>query len=147
MSFGGFEGLDIDIGIEEQKRRRKKSFSADFTGDLDLDLLSRGVPFGTPERVGKQTARNILRQRGRISSTPLRVRSEGNLQDAFLTNPLASPEIDPSGKRRKKSKNKRDKDRKTLVSEAERLRRGGRPRTSKQTIGFSSSDLSFRSVI
>lgn len=147
MSFEGIEGLGLDIGVEEKKRRRKKSFSADFTGDLDLDLLSRGIPFGTPERVGKQTARNILRQRGRIASTPLRVKSEGNLQDAFLTNPLASPEIDPSSRRRKKSKSKRDRERKTLASESERLRRGGQPRSSKQTIGFSSSDLSFRSVI
>lgn len=143
-----FEGISgIDFTFEESKRRRKKSFNPDFTGDLDLDFLSRGIPFGSSEKVGKQTTKNILQQRGRIASTPLRLEAEGGLQDAFLTDPVASPQIDPSRKRKKKTKNKRDRERKTLASEAERLRRGGRPRTSKQTFGFSSSDLSFRSVI
>lgn len=147
MSFEGFGSFDFQVA--ETKRRQKKSFNPDFTGDLDLDFLSRGIPFESSERVGKQTARNILGQRGRIASTPLRVRSEGNLQDAFLTDPLATPRIDPSTRRngRRKKINKRDRGRRTLVKEAERLRRGGQPRTSKQTNGFSSSDLSFRSVI
>jgi len=149
MSFGGFESLDIGFQARETKRRQKKSFNPDFTGDLDLDFLSRGIPFESSERVGKQTARNILGQRGRVASTPLRVRSEGNLQDAFLTDPLAVPKIDPSVRRngRRKKINKRDKGRKSLTKEAERLRRGGQPRTSKQAGFVSSSDLSFRSVI
>lgn len=150
MSFnGGFESLNIGFEARETKRRQKKSFNPDFTGDLDLDFLSRGIPFESSERVGKQTARNILGQRGRIASTPLRVKAEGNLQDAFLTDPLASPRIDPSTRRngRRKKINKRDKGRRTLTKEAERLRRGGQPRTSKQSGFVSSSDLSFRSVI
>lgn len=144
-----FEGLPFEIGFEETKRRRKKSFSPSFTGDLDLEKLSRGMPFPTSEDFGKQSASNLLLgQRGRVESTPLRVRAEGNLQDAFLTNPLASPSIDPSRKSNgKRKKNKLSRSRKSLVKEAERLRRGGQPRTSKQTQGFSSSDLSFRSVI
>lgn len=152
MSFGGFESLNIGFEATETKRRQKKSFNPDFTGDLDLDFLSRGIPFESSERVGKQTARNILGQRGRIASTPLRVKAEGNLQDAFLTDPTASPQIDPSVRRvkrngRRKKINKRDKGRRTLTKEAERLRRGGQPRTSKQSGFVSSSDLSFRSVI
>ena len=147
MSFNS--GIGFDIGFEETKRRRKKSFSPDFTGDLDLEKLSRGMPFPTSESFGKQSAKNLLLgQRGRIESTPTRLRAEGNLQDAFLTNPLAAPSVDPSRKSNgKRKKNRRDRGRKSLVKEAERLRRGGQPRTSKQTIGFSSSDLSFRSVI
>lgn len=141
----------IDIGFEEKQRRRKRSAIPSFSGDLDIDKLSRGIPFGTSEDVGAQTRRNLLGQRSRVEATPTRVKSEGNIEDAFLTNPLASPAIDVSRKsngKRKKGKrkiNKRDKGRANLVRESKRLARGGAPRNVRQN-EFSFNDNSFRGL-
>lgn len=144
MSF--FDG----VGIEESKRRRKRSAIPSFTGDLDLDSLSRGVPFKSSSDFGRaQTRRNLLGQRGRVEQTPLRIKSEGNIQDAFLTDPLASPTIDSSRKsngKRKKGKSKRDKGRKSLIKESRRLTRGGAPRNVRERDVFSPNDVSFRSL-
>ena len=128
----------FDVGVRESKRRRKKSFNPDFTGDIDLDNLSKGQPFPTSDVFGSsQTRRNLLGQRGRVERTPLRLQAEGNLEDAFLTNPLAAPSVDPTRKsdgRRKQGKiNNVSRGRKSLLSERERLRRGGKPRTARQT--------------
>lgn len=138
----------IDIGINERSRRRKRSAIPSFSGDLDIDKLARGIPFGTSADVGAQTRRNLLGQRGRVEQTPLRIKSEGNIQDAFLTDPLASPTIDSSrksnGKRKKGKKiNKRDKGRRSLVKESARLKGGGTPRSSRQEDIFSPNDNSF----
>lgn len=137
----------IDIGLDERERRRKRSAIPSFSGDLDIDKLSRGIPFGTSRDVGAQTKRNLLGQRARIESTPTRVRSEGNIQDAFLTDPLASPTIDSSrksnGKRKKGKINKRDKSRRSLVKESARLKGGGTPRSSRQQDIFSPNDNAF----
>jgi len=127
----------FDVGVQESKRRRKKSFNPDFTGDIDLDKLSKGQPFPTSDVFGAaQTRRNLLGQRGRVERTPLRVKAEGNLQDAFLTNPLAAPSIDPTrksdGRRKVGKRNNVSKGRKGLLTERERLRRGGRPRSPRQ---------------
>lgn len=129
----------FDVGVQESKRRRKKSFNPDFTGDIDLDKLSKGQPFPTSDVFGaSQTKRNLLRQRGRVERTPTRLKAEGNLEDAFLTNPLAAPSIDPTRKSDGSRKNgvRRNnvaKGRKGLLTERERLRRGGRPRTARQS--------------
>jgi len=126
----------IDIGFNEAKRRRKSSAIPSFSGDLDIDRLSRGIPFGSSEDVGAQTRRNLLGQRGRLEQTPTRIKSEGNIQDAFLTNPLASPTIDSSRKsngKRKNGQNKRDKGRANLVKVNRKLRRGGQPDNIFQT--------------
>ena len=138
----------IDIGLDESSRRRKRSAIPSFSGDLDLDRLSRGIPFGTSQDVNRQTQRNLLGQRGRVEQTPLRIKSEGNIEDAFLTDPLASPTIDSSrksnGKRKKGKKiNKRDKSRRSLVKESARLKGGGTPRSSRQEDIFSPNDNSF----
>lgn len=139
----------IDIGFDERSRRRKRSAIPSFSGDLDIDKLSRGIPFKSSSDVGAQTRRNLLGQRGRVEATPLRVKSEGNIQDAFLTNPLASPTIDSSRKsngKRKKGRSKRDKGRKSLIKESRRLTRGGAPRNVRERDVFSPSDVSFRSL-
>jgi len=127
----------FDVGVQESKRRRKKSFNPDFTGDIDLDKLSKGQPFPTSDVFGaSQTRRNLLGQRERVERTPLRVKAEGKLQDAFLTNPLAAPSIDPTrksdGRRKTGKRNNVSKARKGLLTERERLRRGGRPRSQRQ---------------
>jgi len=128
-----FEGIEIDIGIEETKRRRKGSAIPSFTGDLDLNLLARGMPFPTSEAFGQRSARNLLlAQRGRIESTPLRVKAEGNIQDAFLTNPLAAPSIDPSRKSNGKRKSRLSKSRSKLLKENRRLSKGKVPRNRRQ---------------
>ncbi len=147
MSFNG----GFDIGLGEFKRRRKQSFSPSFTGDIDLKKLSRGQPFPTSSVFGKnQTQRNLLAQRNRLQQTPTRVKAEGNIEDAFLTNPLASPTIDPTrksnGKRKKGKQNKRDKGRASLVNEGRRLKRGGAPRNIVEQDSFSDNDNSFRSL-
>ncbi len=136
MSFG----IDraFDVGLRESKRRRKRSFNPDFTGDLDLDKLSKAQPFPTSDVFGaSQTKRNLLGQRGRVAQTPLRLEAEGKLEDAFLTNPLAAPTIDPSrksdGRRKSGKRNNVSRGRKGLLTERERLRRGGKPRTARQT--------------
>jgi len=148
MSIEGFPS--IDIGFGELKRRRKRSAIPSFTGDLDLDSLSRGIPFQSSSDFGRnQTQRNLLGQRGRVESTPLRIKSEGNIQDAFLTDPLSAPTIDVSRKsngKRKKGKSKRDKGRKSLVKESKRLFRGGAPRNVRERDDFSINDNSFRSL-
>ncbi len=128
----------FDVGLKESKRRKKRSFNPDFTGDLDLDKLSRAQTFPTSDVFGaKATRRNLLSQRGRVEQTPLRLEAEGKLEDAFLTNPLAAPSIDPSRKSDGRSKtgkrNNVSKGRKGLLSERERLRIGGRPRSPRQT--------------
>ncbi len=128
----------FDVGLTETRRRRKKSFAPDFTGDIDLDKLSKGEPFPTSDVFGKrQVRRNILGQRSRVEQTPLRLEAEGNLQDAFLTNPLAAPSIDPSrksdGTRKTGKRNNVSRGRKSLLTERERLRRGGVPRSRRQT--------------
>jgi len=136
----------IDIGFDERTRRRKRSAIPSFSGDLDIDKLSRGIPFKTSADVGAQTRRNLLGQRGRVEQTPLRIKSEGNIQDAFLTDPLASPTIDSSRKsngKRKKGKSKRDRGRRSLVKESARLKGGGTPRSSRQEDIFSPNDNSF----
>ena len=138
----------INIGLDEGTKRRKRSAIPSFSGDLDLDRLSRGIPFGTSQDVNRQTQRNLLGQRGRVEQTPLRIKSEGNIEDAFLTDPLASPTIDSSrksnGKRKKGKKiNKRDKSRRSLVKESARLKGGGTPRSSRQEDIFSPNDNSF----
>ena len=128
----------FDVGLRESKRRRKGSFNPDFTGDIDLDKLSRAQTFPTSDVFGsKQTRQNLLGQRGRVEQTPLRLEAEGKLEDAFLTNPLAAPSVDPSrksdGRRKSGKRNNVSKGRKGLLSERERLRRGGRPRSPRQT--------------
>lgn len=128
----------FDVGVKESKRRRKRSFNPDFTGDIDLDKLVKGEPFPTSDVFGaSQTRRNLLGQRGRVERTPLRLEAEGNLQDAFLTDPLAAPSIDPTrksdGRRKTGKRNNVSRGRKGLLTERERLRRGGRPRTARQT--------------
>lgn len=134
--------FDIDrafeVSVRESKRRQKRSFNPDFTGDLDLDKLSRAQPFPTSDVFGSsRTKRNLLGQRGRVERTPLRLKAEGNLQDAFLTNPLAAPSIDPSrksdGTRKNGKRNNVARGQKSLLTERERLRRGGRPRSRRQT--------------
>lgn len=145
MSFNG----GFDLGFDERTRRKKRSAIPSFSGDLDIDKLARGIPFGTSRDVGSQTRRNLLGQRGRVEQTPLRIKSEGNIEDAFLTDPLASPTIDSSRKsngKRKKGKSKRDKGRKSLIKESRRLSRGGAPRNVKQEDIFSPNDTSFRSL-
>ncbi len=145
MSFDG-----IDIGIGEERRRKKRSAIPSFTGDLDLDSLARGVPFETSSNFGRaQTQRNLLGQRGRVEATPLRVRAEGRIEDAFLTDPLSAPAIDVSRKsngKRKKGRSKRDKGRKSLIKESRRLTRGGAPRNVRERDVFSPNDVSFRSL-
>lgn len=124
----------FDVGLRESKRRRKGSFNPDFTGDLDLDKLSRAEPFPTSDVFGaKQTRRNLLGQRGRVERTPLRIKAEGKIKDAFLTNPLAAPITDPSGMVKERRRNSVAKGQKSLLTERERLRRGGRPRGRRQT--------------
>lgn len=128
----------FDVGLRESKRRQKRSFNPDFTGDLDLDKLSRAQPFPTSDVFGSsRTRRNLLGQRGRVERTPLRLKAEGNLQDAFLTNPLAAPSIDPTrksdGTRKNGKRNNVARGRKSLLTERERLRRGGVPRSRRQT--------------
>lgn len=128
----------FDVGLRETKRRRKGSFNPDFTGDIDLDKLSRAQPFPTSDVFGsKQTRQNLLGQRGRVEQTPLRLKAEGKLKDAFLTNPLAAPAVDPSrksdGTRKRGKRNNVSRGRKGLLTERERLRRGGRPRSPRQT--------------
>jgi len=145
MSFT--DGIDIGL-VDEGTKRRKRSAIPSFSGDLDLERLSRGIPFGTSQDVNIQTQRNLLGQRGRVEQTPLRIKSEGNIEDAFLTDPLASPTIDSSrksnGKRKKGRKiNKRDKGRRSLVKESARLKGGGTPRSSRQEDIFSPNDNSF----
>jgi len=144
MSFDG-----IDIGFNERARRKKRSAIPSFSGDLDIDRLARGIPFGSSEDVGAQTRRNLLGQRGRVEATPLRVRAEGNIDDAFLADPLSAPAIDVSRKsngKRKKGKSKRDKGRKSLIKESRRLTRGGAPRNTFEEDVFSPNDSSFRSL-
>jgi len=144
MSFDG-----IDLGFDERARRKRKSAIPSFSGNLDLDRLSRGIPFGSSEDVGAQTRRNLLGQRGRVEQTPLRIKSEGNIDDAFLADPLSAPAIDVSRKsngKRKKGKNKRDKGRTTLVKESRRLTRGGAPKNAVEEDIFSPNDSSFRSL-
>jgi len=140
----------FDIGIDESRRRRKKSFSADFTGDIDLESLSRGMPFPSSRDFGKRaTQLNILRQRGRVERTPTRLRSEGRLQDAFLTNPLAAPSIDPSRKSNGRKKRSRlSRSRSSLVRESARLGKGGRPRNLRQARRRDTRELdtNFRSL-
>ena len=141
MSFT--DGIDIG-GFNEKARRRKASAIPSFSGDLDLDSLSRGIPFGSSEDVRNQTKRNLLGQRGRLEQTPTRIKSEGNIQDAFLTDPLASPTIDSSRKSNgKRKKKKLDKSRRSLVKESARLKSGGTPRNTKQEDIFSPNDNSF----
>ncbi len=148
MSFEGFPS--IDLGFGELKRRRKRSAIPSFTGDLDLDSLARGIPFQSSADFGRsQTQKNLLGQRGRVESTPLRIESEGNIQDAFLTDPLSAPSIDVSRKsngKRKKGKSKRDKGRINLVKENRRLRRGGQPNNIFETDPNVINDDSFRSL-
>ena len=144
MSFDG-----IDLGFNERARRKKRSAIPSFSGDLDIDRLSRGIPFGSSEDVGAQTRRNLLGQRGRVEATPLRVRAEGNIDDAFLADPLSAPAIDVSRKsngKRKKGKSKRDKGRSNLVKENRRLRRGGQPNNIFETDPNVINDDSFRSL-
>ena len=146
-----FDGIDIGFngGFDETTRRRKKSAIPSFSGDLDLESLSRGIPFGTSEDVNAQTKRNLLGQRGRLEQTPLRIKSEGNIQDAFLTDPLSAPTIDVSRKSNGKRKkgNKRDKGRKGLIKESRRVARGGAPRNQVEEDNiFSANDTSFRSL-
>jgi len=144
MSFDGF-----DIGLREFKRRRKVSSIPSFTGDIDLKKLARGIPFESSGDFGKnQTRRNLLSQRGRLEQTPLRVKAEGNIDDAFLTDPLSAPTIDPTRKSNGKRKkgNKRDKGRASLINEGRRLKRGGAPRNIVEQDSFSDNDNSFRSL-
>jgi len=144
MSFDG-----IFNGIDESTRRRKRSAIPSFSGDLDIDRLARGIPFGTSQDVNSQTIRNLRQQRGGIGTTPLRIKAEGNIQDAFLADPLSAPSIDPSRKsngKRKKGKNKRDKGRGSLVKESKRLQRGGAPKNTFEEDIFSPNDSSFRSL-
>lgn len=143
MSFNG-----IDLGFGERARRRKRSAIPSFSGDLDIDRLSRGIPFGSSEDVGAQTRRNLLGQRGRLEQTPLRIKSEGNIEDAFLTDPLSAPTIDVSRKSNGKRKkgNKRDKGRSSLIKENRRLRRGGQPNNIFETDVNAINDDSFRSL-
>ena len=146
MSFNGF-----DIGFTEFKRRKKVSAIPSFTGDIDLKKLARGIPFESSGDFGKnQTRRNLLAQRGRLEQTPLRVQAEGNIEDAFLANPLSAPSIDPTrksnGKRKKGKQSKRDKGRASLVNEGRRLKRGGAPRNIVEQDSFSDNDNSFRSL-
>ena len=145
MSFDG-----IDLGFDERSRRKKRSAIPSFSGNLDLDKLSRGIPFGSSEAVGAQTRRNLLGQRGRVEATPLRIESEGNIEDAFLADPLSAPAIDVSrksnGKRKKGKQSKRDKSRENLVTENRRLRRGGQPNNIFETDVNAVNDDSFRSL-
>lgn len=146
MSFDG-----IDIGFNESKRRRKNSAIPSFTGDIDLDSLARGVPFPSSQDFGEsQTIRNLRSARGRVEETPLRVKAEGNIDDAFLTDPLSAPSIDPTrksnGKRKKGKQNKRDKSRANLLNENRRLARGGAPRNVEEEDINSINDFSFRSL-
>jgi len=144
MSFT--DGIDIGL-VDEGTKRRKRSAIPSFSGDLDLERLSRGIPFGSSQDVNIQTQRNLLGQRGRLEQTPTRIRSEGNIKDAFLTNPLASPTVDSSRKSNgKKKKNKRDKGRKSLIKENRRLRRGGQPNNIFETDTNVINDNSFRSL-
>ena len=143
---------DFGFGIKEFKRRRKQSFEPSFTGDIDLGMLSRGMPFDSSIGVGKrrsQTERNLLAQRGRLEQTPLRVKAEGNDPNAFLTDPLSAPTIDPSRKsngKRKKGKNKRDQGRANLLNKRSRAKRGGAPTNVIEQDSFSENDNSFRSL-
>ena len=140
----------FEVGLSERQRRRKQSFAPDFTGDIDLQKLVRGEPFPTSEVFGKATVRrNLLGQRARVEQTPLRLKAEGNLQDAFLTNPLAAPSIDPSRKSNgKRKKSKLSKSRSSLIRESRRLSKGGRPRNARQLArrGTRELDTSFRSL-
>jgi len=140
----------FDIGLDESRRRRKKSFSADFTGDIDLESLSRGMPFPSSRDFGRRrTQRNILGQRARVERTPLRLQSEGRLQDAFLTNPLAAPSIDPSRKSNGRKKRSRlSRSRSSVLKESARLGKGGAPRNLRQAQRRSNRELdqSFRSL-
>lgn len=146
MSFDGF-----DFGLSESKRRKKQSAIPSFTGDIDLGSLARGVPFPSSEAFGEeQTIRNLRSQRGRVEETPLRVRAEGNIDDAFLADPLSAPSIDPSrksnGKRKKGKQNKRDKARANLLNENRRLARGGAPKNVDEQDIDAINDFSFRSL-
>ncbi|NIS94947.1 MAG: hypothetical protein GTN97_03355 [Nitrosopumilaceae archaeon] len=145
MSFEGF-----DIGEAEFNRRQKRSAIPSFTGDIDLEKLSKGVPFPSSADFGKQvTQRNLLAQRVRLEQTPLRVEAERGITDAFLADPLVAPTIDPTRKsngKRKKMRNKRDRGRASLLRERERLARGGAPRNQRQADDFSELDDSFRSL-
>lgn len=155
MSFDG-----IDLGFNESKRRKKASAIPSFTGDIDLGSLARGTPFPSSEVFGKtggrgrprqsQTIRNLNAQRGIVGQTPLRIKAEGNIEDAFLTDPLSAPSIDPSrksnGKRKKGKQNKRDKGRANLLNERNKLKRGGAPKNVVEQETFSENDFSFRSL-
>jgi len=147
MSFDGFNS-GFDVGFSEQRRRKKGSAIPSFSGDLDLNSLSRGIPFGTSEDVNAQTKRNLLGQRTKVESTPLRIKAEGNISDAFLADPLSAPTIDVSRKSNGKRKkgNSRDKGRKNLVKENRRLRRGGQPNNIFETDPDVINDSSFRSL-
>lgn len=124
----------LEIAFAEGRRRRKQSFAPDFTGDIDLNKLVRGEPFPTSDVFGaRQVRQNLLRQRGRVERTPLRLRAEGRLEDAFLTNPLAAPSIDPTRKSNgKRKKSRLSKSRSSLLRESARLGKGGRPRNPRQ---------------
>lgn len=129
---------DFSFGVTESRRRKSKSFAPDFTGDIDLEKLIRAEPFSTSDVFGKRAVRkNLLGQRARVEQTPLRLEAEGGLEDAFLTDPLAAPSIDPSrksdGTRKITKRNNVSKGRKGLLTERERLRRGGKPRNLRQT--------------
>lgn len=118
MSFT--DGIDIG-GIDESARRRKGSAIPSFSGDLDLDSLSRGIPFGTSQDVNTQTQKNL--------SSPFTTASENR----GTTN----------GRTKRKKINKRDKGRRSLTKETNRLKSGGRPRSTQQEDIFSPNDNSF----
>lgn len=124
----------FDVGLTENRRRKRKSAIPDFTGDIDLDSLSRGNPFPTSDVFGKRTVRKgLLKQRSRVEQTPLRLEAEGQIKDAFLTDPLAAPITDPSRMVKERKRNNVARGQKSLLTERERLRRGGKPRSRRQT--------------
>lgn len=112
----------IDIGIDDESaRRRKRSAIPSFSGDLDIDKLARGEPFDSAEGVNAQTQRNL--------NSPFTTASENRGKT--------------NGRTKRKKINKRDKGRRSLTKESNRLKSGGRPRSSKQQDIFSPNDNSF----
>jgi len=142
---------DFDFSITESRRRKSKSFAPDFTGDIDLEKLIRAEPFQTSDVFGQRAVkRNLLGQRARVEQTPLRLKAEGGLEDAFLTDPLAAPSIDPTRKSNgKRKKNKLSKSRSSLLKESARLGKGGTPRSLRQLRRRDTRELdqSFRSLL
>ena len=120
MSINGDFSGGIDI-VDESARRRKRSAIPSFSGDLDIDKLARGIPFESSENVNVQTQKNLI--------SPFTTRAE-NLGQT-------------NGRTKRKKINRRDKGRRSLVKESNRLKSGGRPRNVRQQNQFSFNDNSF----